>query len=179
MTTVEMPRLPMTADEFERMPPVEGLRIELWEGNLDVSAAAQRRWHAIVMHRIGELFRGAGREVSFETGVVLTDRTVREPDVSRFRAGVLPGYRRSQFPADDLDCVVEVISPESAKRDRIVKPDEYAAAGIPEFWLVEEHADDEADAVVNIYRLNSGSYALLRSIDLSALERELEQEIES
>ena len=179
MTTVEMPRLPMTADEFERMPPVEGLRIELWEGNLDVSAAAQRRWHAIVMHRIGELFRSAGREVSFETGVVLTDRTVREPDVSRFRAGVFPGYRRSQFAAYDLDCVVEVISPESEKRDRTIKPDEYAAAGIPEFWLVEEHPDDEADAVVNIYRLNSGSYAPLPAVDLSALEGELEQEIES
>jgi Uma2 family endonuclease len=171
MTTVEMPRLPMTAEEFERMPPVEGLRIELWEGNLDVSAAAQRRWHAIVMHRIGELFRSTGREVSFETGVVLTNRTVREPDVSRFRAGVFPGYRRSQFAADDLDCVVEVISPESEKRDRAIKPDEYAAAGIPEFWLVEEHADDEADAVINVHQLDDGRYRLVRSVDLSVLER--------
>ncbi len=174
MTTVEMPRLPMTAEEFERMPPVKGLRIELWEGNLDVSAAAQQRWHAIVMRRIGDLFEAAGREVSYETGVVLTQRTVREPDVSRFRPGVFPRLRQSQWPADDVDCVVEVISPESDKRDRIIKPDEYAAAGIPEFWLVEEHPDDEADAVINIHRLTeAGTYALMRSVGLSTLQKEI------
>src|SRR5256885_16063915 len=171
MTTVEMPRLPMTAEEFERMPPVEGLRIELWEGNLDVSAAAQIRWHALVMRRIANMFEATGRAVSTETGVVLTNRTVREPDVSRFRAGVFPGYRRSQFAADDLDCVVEVISPESEKRDRAIKPDEYAAAGIPEVWLVQEPADDEADAAINGHQLDDGRYRLVRSVDLSVLER--------
>jgi Uma2 family endonuclease len=179
MSTVELPRLPMTADEFGRMPPVKGLRIELWEGNLDVSAAAQMRWHALVMHSIGDLFKATGQEISYETGVVLTDRTVREPDVSRFRRGVFPGYRRSQFSADDVDCVVEVISPESERRDREIKPEEYAKAGIPELWLVEEHPDDEADAIVNVYRLEpAGVYALTRKVALSALTDELEQEIE-
>jgi Uma2 family endonuclease len=174
MTTVEMPRLPMTAEEFERMPPVEGLRIELWEGNLDVSAAAQMRWHAMVMHDIGDLFKKTGRQLSYETGVVLTRRTVREPDVSRFRPGVFPRLRQSQWPADDVDCVVEVVSPESDKRDRVIKPDEYAAAGIPEYWLVEEHPTDEADAVVNIHKLtDAGSYTLVRSVHLSTLQKEI------
>jgi Uma2 family endonuclease len=175
MTIMEMPRLPMTADEFERMPPVEGLRIELWEGNLDVAAAAQIRWHASVMRRIANMIEATGRAVSTETGVVLTGRTVREPDVSRFHPGVFPGYRRSQWPAADVDCVVEVVSPESEKRDRIIKPDEYAAAGIPEFWLVEQHPDDESDAVINIYRLGHGEhYELARSVTLSDLEQEIE-----
>jgi Uma2 family endonuclease len=170
MTSLDMPRLPLTAEEFERMPPVKGLRIELWEGNLDVSAAAQMRWHAIMMRRIANKLEDAGRAVTTETGVVLTDRTVREPDVTRFRAGVNPEYKRSQFPAADADLVVEVVSAESKKRDHLIKPEEYASAGIPEFWLVEEHPDDEADAVVNIYRLApSGSYALTRTVDLSVL----------
>jgi Uma2 family endonuclease len=170
MTTLDVPRLPLTAEEFERMPPVKGLRIELWEGNLDVSAAAQMRWHAVVMRRIANLFEAAGRAVTTETGVVLARRTVREPDVTRFRAGVNPGYKRSQFPAADVDCVVEVVSAESGTRDRKLKPDEYASAGIPEFWLVEEHPDEDADAVINIYRLTPhGNYAFERSVDLSAL----------
>jgi Uma2 family endonuclease len=173
MVIVDMPRLPLTAEEFERMPPVEGLRIELWEGNLDVAAAAQMRWHALVMRRIGALFEATGREVSYETGVVLTERTVREPDVSRFRAGVFPGYQRSQFPAMDVDLVVEVISAESQTRDRVLKPHEYAAAGIPEFWLVEEHPEDESDGMVNIHELtDTGSYDLVRSVSLSYLEKD-------
>ena len=170
MTTLDVPRLPLTAEEFERMPPVKGLRIELWEGNLDVSAAAQMRWHAVVMRRIANRLESAGRAVTTETGVVLAHRTVREPDVTRFRAGVNPEYKRSQFPAADVDLVVEVVSAESQKRDHLIKPEEYASAGIPEFWLVEEHPDDEADAVVNIYRLTPGGrYDLERSVDLSAL----------
>lgn len=170
MTPLDVPRLPMTAEEFERMPPVEGLRIELSEGNLDVAAAAQMRWHALVMRKIGSLFEAAGHEVSYETGVVLAHRTVREPDVTRFRIGVEPGYRRSQFPVADVDLVVEVVSPESAKRDRVIKPDEYAAAGIAGFWLVDEHPEDEADAVINMYRLAAdGAYTLIRSVDLSGL----------
>ncbi len=170
MTSLDMPRLPLTAEEFEHLPSIDGWRIELWEGNLDVSAAAQMRWHAIVMRRVANMFEGAGRAVTTETGVVLARRTVREPDVTRFRAGVDPGYKRSQFPAADVDLVVEVVSAESEKRDHLVKPEEYAAAGIPEFWLVEEHPDDDADAVVKMYRLTPrGNYALERSVDLSAL----------
>jgi Uma2 family endonuclease len=170
MTTLDVPRLPLTAEEFERMQPVKGLRIELWEGNLDVSAAAQMRWHAIVMRRIANMFEETGRAVTTETGVVLSRRTVREPDVTRFRAGLKPEYKRSQFPAADVDLVVEVVSAESDKRDHLIKPEEYAGAGIPEFWLVEEHPDDDADAVVNVYRLTpAGVYALVGTNDLSAL----------
>jgi Uma2 family endonuclease len=176
MTTLDMPlHLPMTAEEFEQLPEVDGLRIELWEGNLDVASAAQMRWHALVAHRIGSLFEAAGNEVSYGTGVVLRQRTVRIPDVTRFRRGVRPGFRRSQFAVADVDCVVEIVSAESEKRDRLIKPEEYAAAGIPEFWIVEEHPDDEADAMVDIYRLTpSRAYGLVRTVALSALEHQIE-----
>ncbi|OKI57969.1 hypothetical protein A6A27_06925 [Micromonospora sp. CB01531] len=39
-------------------------------------------------------------------------------------------------PADVL-LVVEVISPNNAGRDLMLKRHEYAAAGIPRYWLVE------------------------------------------
>jgi Uma2 family endonuclease len=161
--------LPLTAAQFEQVPWVEGLRIELWEGNLDVSASAQAAWHGLIKHRIVNLASPQGNS---GIGIVLTEWTVREPDVVRFRADVRPALRSAQFPATDVDLVVEVISPESEKRDRNIKPKEYAGAGIPEFWLVEEHADDEADAVVNVHRLDNGRYTLVRSVDLSVLERE-------
>jgi Uma2 family endonuclease len=138
-----------------------------------MASAAQMRWHVLTGRRIGAMFERDGREVSFETGVILGYRTVREPDVSRFRAGVRPGYFRSQWPAADVDLVVEVISPESEKRDRVIKPEEYAAASIPELWLVEPHPSDEAEAMVTIYQLNPRkSYALARTVALSDLESE-------
>src|SRR2546430_6628108 len=174
MPTLDLPfGLPLTAEQFEKLGCVEGLRIELWDGNLDVSASAQVAWHGLVKHRIADLFEADGQTVSTGIGVALSDRTVREPDVTRFRRGASPSLQQSQFPVADVDLVVEVVTPESDKRDRVIKPDEYAAAGVPEFLPVEEDPEDEADAVINIYRLaESGAYALVRSVDLSVLQKE-------
>jgi Uma2 family endonuclease len=174
---LELPvMLPMTAEEFARLPAPEGIRLELWDGNLDMAAAAQMHWHSRTMHRILSIFLDAGREASSETGVVLGPRAVRAPDVTRFRPGFQPEPRSSQFPAAEVDLVVEIVSPESQERDRVVKPLEYARAGIPEFWLVEEDDDAPLNAVVNIFRLTIGpsgqAYALMRRIGLAELEAE-------
>ena len=174
MTVLDFPfSLPMTAEEFEHFPPIEGVRVELSEGILEMAAAAQMRWHAYVMRRLANMFEAAGWEVSTETGVVLAPRTVREPDVTRFRRGATPPMRRSQFDAADVDLVVEIVSAESERRDRVIKPDEYAAARIREFWLVEPDADDDRDAVVNIFQLTTrGTYTLTNMTTLTKLESE-------
>lgn len=49
--------------------------------------------------------------------------------------------------------VVEVVSPESLKRDYEQKPSEYAATQIPEYWIV-----DPLDNKVSILLLLDGSY---------------------
>ncbi|GGR16943.1 Uma2 family endonuclease [Streptomyces netropsis] len=46
---------------------------------------------------------------------------------------------------------VEVVSPESAHRDRTVKLRKYAEAGIPHYWRVEEV---EGAPVVHVYELD-------------------------
>jgi Uma2 family endonuclease len=172
---LELPApLPMTAEEYRNLPVPDGVRIELSDGSLDISAAAQMYWHSHAAHRILGLFLADGRAASCETGVVLAPRTVRTPDVSRFRPEARPDPRDSQFAAADIDLVVEVVSPESRGRDRVTKPLEYAAAGIPEFWLVEEDAQDPDDAVINIFRLTIGptgqAYTLFRQVNLTVLE---------
>jgi Uma2 family endonuclease len=168
--------LPMTAEEFAQLAAPEGIRLELWDGNLDMAASAQMHWHSRTVHRTLTIFLNAGREASSETGVVLGPRAVRAPDVSRFRLGYKPRPRDSQFPAAEVDLVVEIVSPESQERDRVVKPLEYARAGIPEFWLVEEDEDVPMDAVVSIFHLTLGStgdvYTLIRRVRLSELEAE-------
>ncbi len=54
--------------------------------------------------------------------------------------------------------MVEVVSPESAFRDRTVKLREYAAAGIRHYWLVE---DEATGPVVHVHELDepTRSYA--------------------
>ncbi|HEY2670034.1 MAG TPA: Uma2 family endonuclease [Rugosimonospora sp.] len=172
---LELPAaLPLTADEYGRLPIPEGVRIELWNGSLDISAAAQMGWHSQTARRICNLFIDEHRLAYQEVGVVPGPRAVRTPDVTRFRPEVRPHSRGSQFPATDVDLVAEVVSPESRERDRVVEPLEYAAAGIPEFWLVEEDEADADDAIVNIFRLTivptGHAYTLTRKVNLTALE---------
>lgn len=165
----DLTRLPLTAEEFESIPEPEGTRLELWEGNLVVMAAAQMAWHSATARRIEDLFRAAKREVLREIGVVVGPRDVPIPDVVVFRGPI--DLMRSQFPAADVTCVVEVISPESVNRDKHAKPAKYAAAGIPELWLVSQHEQDAYDAEVEIYKLTpAGEYGLAERKLLTELE---------
>jgi Uma2 family endonuclease len=160
MTTLVLPDLPMTADDFAAMPPVRGVRIELNEGTLEVAAAAQQAWHSTVAHRIRAMIKEQGRATLTEAGVVLGVRKVRIPDVIRFRPGFTPDNFASQFPAEQIDLVVEVVSPESRYRDQEVKPAEYEAAGIDEMWIVTPHeipGEQEMDALITVYRFGSGA----------------------
>ncbi len=167
----DLPSLPLSAEEFEKIPEPEGARLELWEGNLVVMAAAQMAWHSATAQRVLEYFRAQNREVLREIGVVVAPRHVPSPDVTVFREPI-KNLRRSQFPAEDVICVVEVVSPESVERDTVAKPAKYAAAGIPEFWLVTEDPDDQYDARVQIFKLTpAGTYALQERVALSRLER--------
>jgi Uma2 family endonuclease len=63
-------------------------------------------------------------------------RSSRQPDIvvvlNRNRHRINPD--RIDGPAD---LVVELVSDDSVTRDRVAKRDEYAAAGIPEYWVLD------------------------------------------
>lgn len=52
--------------------------------------------------------------------------------------------------------VVEVVSPGTRKRDRFEKPGDYAAAGIPHYWRIEQ-----GPVHVYAYDLVDGRYELV------------------
>jgi Uma2 family endonuclease len=55
------------------------------------------------------------------------------------------------------DLIVEVVSPESLRRDRVEKLSEYAEAGVPEYWLIDSRP---SPAPPVLYRLSdTGVYA--------------------
>jgi Uma2 family endonuclease len=48
------------------------------------------------------------------------------------------------------DLVIEVVEPESAERDRGMRFDEFAAAGVPEYWIIDPF---EPNRSAELYRL--------------------------
>lgn len=63
-------------------------------------------------------------------------RTGREPDLL-FLSREHRDRARPTYLDGPADLVLEVVSPESIDRDYRVKRDEYEAAGIPEYWIVD------------------------------------------
>ncbi|MGH2354796.1 MAG: Uma2 family endonuclease [Chloroflexota bacterium] len=108
----------------------------------------------------------------FKLGVVLSapfqmklgpGRSGREPDVlfiaSEHLDRLLP--TRLDGPAD---LVIEIISPESAHRDRHDKFLEYEAAGVPEYWLLDPDARQ-----AQFYRLGANGRYELMAVDAAGV----------
>ncbi|MFQ6101468.1 MAG: Uma2 family endonuclease [Anaerolineae bacterium] len=79
----------------------------------------------------------------------------REPDVLFVAREHLERLRETHLEGP-ADLVVEILSPESAGRDRGKKFYEYEAAGIPEYWLIDPLREE-----VEFYQLDAqGRYRL-------------------
>jgi len=93
--------------------------------------------------------------VGIETILVSLTRNDYEPDLCFFTATTAAGFRPDQmrFPAPDF--VVEVLSASTAANDRGVKFDDYAAHGVPEYWIIDPDTE-----TVEQYRLAGELYEL-------------------
>jgi Uma2 family endonuclease len=90
-------------------------------------------------------------EVNSEMTVRLDKYNRPEPDVIASTASIPPDA--TQYEAEDIVLAVEVVSPESAHRDKAVKPHKYAEAGIRHFWRVEDE-DGNASTAIHVYELD-------------------------
>jgi Uma2 family endonuclease len=79
----------------------------------------------------------------------LGDRKFREPDLLALRDRHDPRYGDRYWHGADL--VVEVVSADDPARDLVTKRREYAAAGIPEYWIV-----NPLDRTVTVLTLQAG-----------------------
>ncbi len=157
---VHWPRPPIegwTADDLDRLPDLPA-HTELIDGSL-VFVSPQRLFHMLALARLeAGLFRSAPGTVIVrrEMSVRIGKRQRPEPDLIALRAdAVSEGMDLTWYPAFAVLLVVEVISPESAVRDRERKPELYAAAGIAYYWLAEEV---DGELVVSTFRLSDGRY---------------------
>lgn len=119
---------------------------ELIDGALVFNMSPQRRWHSRLVTALTNALTAQapdGFEVDRELTVVLDRRNRPEPDVLVSTARI--SDQASFYDADSVVLVVEVVSPESEHRDRAVKPQKYAEAGISHYWRIEN--EDGAPAI--------------------------------
>jgi Uma2 family endonuclease len=157
MTSAHKRRLTdYTLDDWDRLEPVEGHRVELVNGLFRVNAAQAPRHQ-----RIGDRLRNALAPVVEPLGWdVLTAIGVRvRPGV-----GYIPDLAVCE-PADDdaasvtastVALVVEVESRSTRKIDRFEKPAAYAAAGVAAYWRIE--VVKHRPPVMFCYELDNGVY---------------------
>ncbi|MET7366118.1 Uma2 family endonuclease [Streptomyces sp. NPDC005566] len=151
-----------TVDDLFTLPDLPP-HTELLDGSL-VFVSPQRDFHTTMIDLLVAGLRHSSPpdlKVRREMTVVLDRRNGPEPDVSVVRAEAVTGRELTRFRAEDVLLAVEVVSPDSEARDRDTKPQKYAAAGIPNFWLVEMAGSDR-HPVVRVYELDpvTKAYAL-------------------
>lgn len=146
---------PWTEEDFLALP--EDRRIELLDGGLLVSPSA-RHPHQRLSSRLWAALDAAapeGFEVLEAIHVRVAPGRILIPDIA---VTTDPGADVTVSEAADVAMVVEIVSPGSVVADRAIKPQLYAAAGIPRYLRIE--LTDGGPAAV-AYGLDEGCYGEL------------------
>jgi Uma2 family endonuclease len=146
-----------TAEDLDRLPDLPP-HTELLDGSL-VFVSPQKYFHSLALYLLEAGLRATLPEnlrVAREMTTTLGKFDRPEPDLMVLRASGVGGRRQeTNFSSADVLLAVEVVSPESVRRDREIKPPKYARAGIPHFWRVEE--DQRGRPVVYVFELEPAS----------------------
>ncbi len=94
-------------------------------------------------------------------GIVVGNSDTFEPDVLLLRSR--PSMDSHYVGADQVLLAVEVVSPGTRRRDRLEKPADYAAVGIPHYWRIEQNP-------VHVYAYELGEDGTYHLTDDSASE---------
>jgi Uma2 family endonuclease len=148
----------LTYEDYCALPD-DGLRYEIIEGFL-FSEPSPRRAHQQVAANLLMILRahvrehGLGEVYIAPFDVILDRRTVVVPDlvfVAQARADVVTERAVEGTP----NLIVEILSPGTARRDRVAKLNAYARRGVPHYWLVDPQA-----RTLEAFELIEGSYRL-------------------
>jgi Uma2 family endonuclease len=147
----------VTYDIYAAMPE-DGNRYEVDDGVLEVMSPGPSMTHQLLSAELQDVINQTCRNDYFiidaPFDLILSEREVRQPDlvmVHRSRMSIVKN--RGIVGAPDL--VVEVLSPYSARRDKLRKVAVYAKYGIPEYWIA-----DPANGTLEQYELQGDTYAL-------------------
>lgn len=153
MTTlrVELPARPLTLDDLAELAAVDnGYRYELIDGNLLVMPPPDVG-HARILTRLCVWFftnSPYADLVVMTAGMRSDERSAGNPDLLVLHRPVPAGT--VWIDPADVALVVEIVSAGTERLDRLIKPGQYARAGVPQFWRVER---DNGPATVHMLAL--------------------------
>jgi Uma2 family endonuclease len=143
-----------TVDDLETLPD-DGLRYELLDGTLIVSPAPVPRHQRAIVRLV--LLLSAACPADHEVFVAPLDwqpdrRTSLEPDLLVVRKDRIGEKNITQTPA----IVIEVLSPGTARIDKMLKFSRYQEGGIEQYWIVDPRVPS-----IEVYQLTDGAYQLV------------------
>ncbi|OXS59188.1 hypothetical protein B1A99_11165 [Cohnella sp. CIP 111063] len=152
---------PVTYDDYASMPD-DGNRYEIIDGVLEMMSPGPMTVHQGVSGELFLFLQSCRSEyVMFLApfDVILSRTTVLQPDIlmiHRSRIEIVKPHGVEGAP----DLVVEILSPSTRKRDKVVKAAAYAKHRVPEYWLVDPEA-----RTLEQYRLDGERYELAQTYE--------------
>jgi Uma2 family endonuclease len=148
----------ISAEQYDSWSEEQCAGIEIVDGMVVVSPSASKRHNRLARILANALDAAAGpdwnADIDFDVRLQDVPLTNRRPDVVVYRAETID---LTPTRPEHVLLVVEVVSPGSETTDRIVKVDQYAKAGIPFYWRIEQAATGVP--VVYTYVLDPASRA--------------------
>lgn len=145
-----------TVDDLDELP-LDGVRRELIDGVLLVMPSPGRI-HQTVAMRLGTALDDRcppEYDVTQAVEVVFDRRNTRIPDVMVTTAASAAQRESNpcKYRPKDIVLAVEIVSPSTMAQDRVAKPAQYAAAGIPLYWRI----DIDEGITVHTHQLNASA----------------------
>lgn len=108
----------------------------------------------------------AGDVLASAYKVRIDERRGTMPDIQFYRRGNFPHGQERGLERGHPDLVVEVISPSSRSKDSVRKLYDYAAIGVPEYWLIDPEA-----RILERLVLRDGLYTIVEAQEGDAVFR--------
>lgn len=152
-------KIRLTYEDYVLLPNDRN-RYEILDGELSVTAAPSPKHQAVILNLLQFLdpfIRGhnLGRIYIAPIDLILEPTTVVQPDLL-FLSHAHLGFVTDRGIEGPPDLIVEILSPATARADRVTKAQIYARSRVPHYWLV-----DPDEGSLEAYELSGESYQLV------------------
>jgi Uma2 family endonuclease len=129
----------ITAEQYDSWSEEQCSGIEIVDGMVVMTPSASIR-HNRLAKKVAVALEAVGApdwfaDLDFDVRIQDVPLTNRRPDVVVYRAAMIDSV---PMRPENVLMVVEVVSPGSESTDRILKPGQYAQAGIAFYWRIEQ-----------------------------------------